>query len=328
MTGLVGTGAVVVGADKASAAPVSVWDKVAQCESGGNWRINTGNGFYGGLQFTPSTWRAYGDKRYASRADRATKRQQIAVAERVLRSQGPGAWPVCSVRAGLRRGMAAPFSGPAKAVAPKYPKTAPKKAAAGTAARAAAFALRQVGKPYVYGATGPYAFDCSGLTMAAWRVAGVRIPRTSQAQWRSLKHVSLKTIRIGDLVAYYRGASHIGIYIGGGRVVEAPRPGRSVRVARLNAQPVLGVVRPYGSTTGGGGTPHPPTPHPRGAPDVKAGGSAQAGPAQQGGEPKSRGSDQRAGTRDSRGSTNTPGRTEPRPHAAAKPYKVKRGDSL
>jgi len=71
------------------------WDAVAQCESGGNWTINTGNGFYGGLQFTPSTWAAFGGTAFAPRADLATKAQQIAVAERVLDVQGPGAWPTC-----------------------------------------------------------------------------------------------------------------------------------------------------------------------------------------------------------------------------------------
>jgi hypothetical protein len=81
----------------------SVWDAVAACESGGNWAINTGNGFYGGLQFTSSTWKAFGGTRYASSANRASKSAQIATAQRVLASQGPGAWPVCSQRAGLTR---------------------------------------------------------------------------------------------------------------------------------------------------------------------------------------------------------------------------------
>ncbi|GLW74575.1 transglycosylase [Kitasatospora phosalacinea] len=90
----------------AAAAPADTWDRVAQCESGGNWSINTGNGFYGGLQFTSSTWRAYGGGQYAARADQASRAQQIAVAERVLSSQGPGAWPVCSKRAGLAKGGA------------------------------------------------------------------------------------------------------------------------------------------------------------------------------------------------------------------------------
>ncbi|WP_445527236.1 transglycosylase family protein [Streptomyces cyslabdanicus] len=80
---------------EASAATASEWDAVAQCESGGNWSINTGNGFYGGLQFTNSTWAAYGGSAYASRADLASKSQQIAVAEKVLAGQGKGAWPVC-----------------------------------------------------------------------------------------------------------------------------------------------------------------------------------------------------------------------------------------
>ncbi|MER7581592.1 transglycosylase family protein [Kitasatospora sp. NPDC097691] len=90
----------------ASAAPVSTWDSVAQCESGGNWSINTGNGYYGGLQFTSSTWKAYGGTSYAAQANQASKAQQISVAEKVLAAQGPGAWPVCSVKAGLTKGGA------------------------------------------------------------------------------------------------------------------------------------------------------------------------------------------------------------------------------
>lgn len=94
-------------AANASAASVSTWDKVAECESSGNWSINSGNSFYGGLQFTQSTWEEYGGLQYAQRADLATKDQQIAVAEKVLAGQGPGAWPVCSVQAGLTSGGAA-----------------------------------------------------------------------------------------------------------------------------------------------------------------------------------------------------------------------------
>jgi hypothetical protein len=76
-------------------APSHDWDAVAQCESGGNWSINTGNGYYGGLQFSSSTWLAYGGGAYAPRADLATRGQQIAIAEKVLAVQGAGAWPVC-----------------------------------------------------------------------------------------------------------------------------------------------------------------------------------------------------------------------------------------
>ncbi|MGY0486085.1 transglycosylase family protein [Streptomyces sp. WG-D5] len=85
----------LMGATSASAATSSEWDQVAQCESGGNWSINTGNGFYGGLQFSASTWSAYGGDQYASTADQASKAQQIAVGEKVLASQGAGAWPNC-----------------------------------------------------------------------------------------------------------------------------------------------------------------------------------------------------------------------------------------
>ncbi|MBO0918103.1 LysM peptidoglycan-binding domain-containing protein [Streptomyces laculatispora] len=82
----------LMGATGASAASVSTWDAVAQCESGGNWSINTGNGYYGGLQFSQSSWAAAGGTQYAARADLASKSQQITVAEKLLDMQGPGAW--------------------------------------------------------------------------------------------------------------------------------------------------------------------------------------------------------------------------------------------
>ncbi|MEU9957541.1 transglycosylase family protein [Streptomyces sp. NPDC050982] len=87
----------LMGATGASAATASEWDAVAQCESGGNWSINTGNGYYGGLQFSASTWAAYGGTAYASTANQASKSEQIAVAEKVLAGQGKGAWPSCGV---------------------------------------------------------------------------------------------------------------------------------------------------------------------------------------------------------------------------------------
>jgi len=94
------TGAVIGGggialAGHAAAAPDSEWDHVAACESGGNWGINTGNGYHGGLQFSQGTWASHGGGEYASSANQATRDQQIAVAERVLATQGRGAWPVC-----------------------------------------------------------------------------------------------------------------------------------------------------------------------------------------------------------------------------------------
>ncbi|MFD4900773.1 transglycosylase family protein [Streptomyces sp. NPDC058411] len=131
-------------AASAGAASTDVWEKVAACESTGNWHINTGNGYYGGLQFTRSTWDAYGGTAYAARADLATRDQQIAVAEKVLDGQGPGAWPTCSVRAGLKQGGDAPATAPrttaakavqAKAAETKAAEARPAKSTATTSAR-------------------------------------------------------------------------------------------------------------------------------------------------------------------------------------------------
>ena len=90
------------GAAAPAVASGSVWDSLAQCESGGNWAINTGNGFSGGLQFTPSTWAGHGGTAYAPSAHLATREQQIAIAERVQASQGWGAWPACTASLGIR----------------------------------------------------------------------------------------------------------------------------------------------------------------------------------------------------------------------------------
>jgi cell wall-associated NlpC family hydrolase len=250
VAGAAGTVVSLIGGAPASAASSSTWDKVAKCESGGNWSINTGNGYYGGLQFSQSTWAGFGGTRYAARADLATRAQQITVAEKVLATQGPGAWPVCGARAGLARGGPAPDT-PARA-----DRTAPRakpKAVSGTSvsARAVSFARAQLGKPYVYGATGPGTYDCSGLTQAAWRAAGVSIPRTSQAQWSGLARVPASAVQPGDLVVY-NGAQHVALYIGNGQIIEAPRPGKVVQTAPWRSgwygSHFTGVVRPSGAS--------------------------------------------------------------------------------
>ncbi|KDN85313.1 FG-GAP-like repeat-containing protein [Kitasatospora cheerisanensis] len=105
-----------VGATSADAASVATWDRVAQCESSGVWNLNTGNTYYGGLQFSASTWLAYGGGQYAARADLATKQQQILIAEKVLRAAGPGQWG-CAAEAGLTNDGIDP-----------YPPTAPRPA--------------------------------------------------------------------------------------------------------------------------------------------------------------------------------------------------------
>ncbi|MFD3531095.1 peptidoglycan DD-metalloendopeptidase family protein [Streptomyces sp. NPDC058664] len=102
----------LIGAGTAQAASLDVWEKVAACESTSHWSINAGNGYFGGLQFSQSTWERYGGTHYAPRADLASKDQQIAIAERVLKGQGPGAWPSCGPRAGLARGGDAPDIAP------------------------------------------------------------------------------------------------------------------------------------------------------------------------------------------------------------------------
>ncbi|TSB25819.1 LysM peptidoglycan-binding domain-containing protein [Streptomyces sp. NBC_01525] len=97
----------LMGATSASAASVATWDAVAQCESGGNWSINTGNGYYGGLQFSSSSWAAAGGTQFAPRADQATKAQQIQAAEKLLAIQGPGAWS-CAGAGNLSAGGPSP----------------------------------------------------------------------------------------------------------------------------------------------------------------------------------------------------------------------------
>ncbi|MFE5735339.1 NlpC/P60 family protein [Streptomyces sp. NPDC056528] len=111
-------------------------------------------------------------------------------------------------------------------------------------AEALRFAVRQIGKPYEWGAEGPDAYDCSGLTQRAWAAAGREIPRTSQEQWATLPRVSLAELRPGDLVVYFPGATHVAVYLGEGLVVQAPRPGAKVKVSPIAANPLLGAVRP------------------------------------------------------------------------------------
>ena len=104
-------GTLAIGTGGVHAASVSTWEKVAQCESGGNWAINTGNGFYGGLQFSLSTWKAYGGAQYAAYPNQATEKQQILVGQKVLAGQGQGAWPTCGPSAGLGSDSADPYPG-------------------------------------------------------------------------------------------------------------------------------------------------------------------------------------------------------------------------
>lgn len=102
-TGVVFLAGMVTSGHASAAYDPTVWDRVAACESSGRWSINTGNGYYGGLQFSASTWKGFGGQAYATYAHQASKAEQIAIARRVLHTQGPGAWPTCSRKAGLTR---------------------------------------------------------------------------------------------------------------------------------------------------------------------------------------------------------------------------------
>ncbi|WP_280440143.1 resuscitation-promoting factor Rpf1 domain-containing protein [Nocardia cyriacigeorgica] len=156
---IMGTAGVAL-AGNASAAPDSDWDRLAQCEAGGNWAINTGNGYQGGLQFSPSTWKAHGGGEYAATANQATREQQIAVAERVLASQGWGAWPSCSASLGLSSGPTQ-RSVPAESESPRWQPTPQQQAAP---QQAAADSSQQV-------------FDAVDRAIAVVQAQGVQVPQ-------------------------------------------------------------------------------------------------------------------------------------------------------
>lgn len=303
-------------APDASAAPDSVWDRLAGCESSGNWAANTGNGFFGGLQFVPSTWKAFGGTRYASSAHLASRAEQIDIAENVLAGQGWGAWPACSSELGLRGNAAEPGkrATPTRAApTPKAqkrnaPQAAPNRKAkatpqgkatrlAGRAAdgsgryvcdtarlhfeacdpgnlgqtvayplydgraparraqsaptanpvsagssRIADAALRYRGVPYLWGGETRTGMDCSGLVWTVLRELGHNPPRTALAQSRWATPITAAQARPGDLVFHYSPVSHVGIYLGGGRMVDASRPGTVVSVHAVYTNPRYGRV--------------------------------------------------------------------------------------
>lgn len=123
---------------------------------------------------------------------------------------------------------------------------APAATGSGRGATALAFARKELGKPYRFGAAGPEAYDCSGLTGAAWKAAGVTLPRTSQAQIRVGKPVAKSDLRAGDLVFFYSSTapSHVALYVGNGVILHSPRPGKSVEYSKLAYMPFSGARRP------------------------------------------------------------------------------------
>ncbi|WP_052397399.1 C40 family peptidase [Streptomyces sp. NRRL F-5123] len=171
-------------------------------------------------------------------AHRRTVTGKLAAAQALL----------AQLTAAQRAALAADDGPPAKDTAaahgtarPPFPAVA---APSPRAARAVAFAYRQLGLPYVWGATGPGAYDCSGLTQAAWKAAGVTLPRTTYTQINAGTRISRGRLQPGDLVFFYSGVSHVGIYIGSGNMIHAPHPGATVRVAPISEMPFAGAVRP------------------------------------------------------------------------------------
>ncbi|MFE2152730.1 NlpC/P60 family protein [Streptomyces lavendulae] len=138
-----------------------------------------------------------------------------------------------------------PAGGPAPAGAPGGASPAPPAPSDGSrAARAVAFAYAAIGKPYVWGATGPGSYDCSGLTQAAWKSAGVSLPRTTYTQINAGQRVTRDRLAPGDLVFFYAGVTHVGMYVGNGQMIHAPRPGSTVRLAPVDSMPWAGASRP------------------------------------------------------------------------------------
>lgn len=115
---------------------------------------------------------------------------------------------------------------------------------AGAAGLAVKFAYDQIGKPYEWAADGPGSYDCSGLTMAAWRAAGVSLPHNSSEQYAAVAHISKSDLRPGDLVFYYSPIHHVAIYIGDGHIIHAPRVGEDVQIASIGSNPIHGYGRP------------------------------------------------------------------------------------
>ncbi|MFF1909635.1 NlpC/P60 family protein [Kitasatospora sp. NPDC058218] len=166
--------------------------------------------------------------------------QQAAAADRSSRSTERPA-PGAPATAAANSSAGTPAGAPAGSAA------GPATASAGASGRAAdviKFATAQLGKPYEWSSTGPNSFDCSGLTGAAYRAAGVRLPRISQDQWKSGPHIARGDLQPGDLVFFYDDIHHVGLYIGDGKMIHAPRKGKNVEVLPIGVMPYMGAVRP------------------------------------------------------------------------------------
>ncbi|MBA2808439.1 C40 family peptidase [Streptomyces sp. KM273126] len=172
---------------------------------------------------------------------RGTITGRLGEARRLLARLPEGARAELDAAAGA--GRASRSGASAHGLGPVLAASSSAQAPSSRAAAALSYAYGKLGSPYVWGATGPDAFDCSGLTQAAYRAAGVSLPRTTYAQIGAGQRIARSQLLPGDLVFFYSGISHVGIYVGNGQMIHAPRPGTQVRVAPLDEMPFAGATR-------------------------------------------------------------------------------------
>ncbi|MEU4239600.1 transglycosylase family protein [Actinoplanes sp. NPDC026619] len=194
--GVAGTAALLGPASPAQASSVN-WDAVAQCESGGNWSINTGNGFYGGLQFSRSTWRSYGGAKYAGTANKASKSEQIRIAEKVLSGQGIGAWPVCGKKAGSSKHYSSTNTSGSKSASKSATKSksSSKSTAHKAAKKSSTSTTPKVTRSTTVKATGKNYVVRSGDTLAA-----IATKNHVNGGWRTLYQLNRGTITNPNLI--------------------------------------------------------------------------------------------------------------------------------
>ena len=184
-----------------------------------------------------------------SRASRASRSRSSSVSDPVATAEPVAPAPSAStapdpIASRDPSPTDSPSSTPTSSPKPKAKVAAPDPGPSDRASKAVQVAYAQLGDPYVWAADGPGSFDCSGLTLYAWGAAGVSLPHSAAAQYASIKHVAISDLQPGDLVFYYSPISHVGIYIGGGKIIDAPYSGLSVHITSLHTMPLVGAGRP------------------------------------------------------------------------------------
>jgi cell wall-associated NlpC family hydrolase len=227
--------------DRNLAQATTARNALVQAQAASNQELASVQALQASLQSEQKTINALiGKQQAALDATQAQAAVRAAAAAQVSRSQArtalpaaaaPKAAPVAKVAAPKAAAPVVKAAPVAKAAAPAVPAVASSKAAA-----VLRYAYAQLGKPYRYGAAGARTFDCSGLTMRAWAAAGVSISHNAAAQYYSTKHVARSALQPGDLVYFGRPIHHVGIYIGGGRFIEAPYTGADLRISNLSAR--------------------------------------------------------------------------------------------